>query len=198
MGDALLTRASLLARLGDPEDRGAWEQFVELYGSLVYGFARRRGLQNADAADLTQEVFLAVARAAGRWRYDPRRGSFRGWLYGLTRNKVARWLRRRCTEPVGSGDTGAHRRLAEEPCPGADPEADWEQEFRRQVLRMASARVRDAFAPTTWEAFRRTAVEGESGAAVAAALGMSVGAVYVARSRVLARLTEQVRLVMAE
>ena len=64
-GDALLTRASLIARLGDPEDRAAWQEFVELYGGLVYGFARKRGLQDADAADLTQEVFLAVARAAG-------------------------------------------------------------------------------------------------------------------------------------
>src|SRR5205807_1606188 len=70
MADALLTRASLLARLRDPKDRAAWQQFVELYGSLVYGFVRRRGLQDADAADLTQEVFLAVAQAAGRWQYD--------------------------------------------------------------------------------------------------------------------------------
>src|SRR5437763_4484713 len=82
MADSLPTRASLLARLGDPEDRAAWRQFVELYASLVYGFARQRGLQDADAADLTQEVFLAVARQAGRWQYDPQRGSFRGWLLG--------------------------------------------------------------------------------------------------------------------
>src|SRR5438552_5027070 len=100
MGDALLTRASLLARLGNPQDRAAWQQFVELYGSLVYGFARRRGLQDADAADLTQDVFLAVARSAGRWEYDPRLGTFRGWLYGLTRNKVARFLQRRRLRPV--------------------------------------------------------------------------------------------------
>src|SRR5947208_2425676 len=88
MGDALLTRPSLIARLGDPADRAAWRQFVELYGGLVYGFARRRGLQDADAADLTQEVFLAVARAAGRWRFDRGRGSFRGWLHGITRHKI--------------------------------------------------------------------------------------------------------------
>ncbi len=198
MGDPLRTRASLLARLGDASDRRAWEEFVELYGSLVYGFARRHGLQDADAADLTQEVFVAVSRAAGRWRYDPERGSFRGWLYGLTRHKVARLLRRRCREPVGSGDSGAHRRLAEEPGPGTDPAADWEREFERQVFRVAAARVRDAFAPTTWNAFWRTAVEGASGAAVASELGISVGAVYVARSRVLARLTQQVRQMRAE
>jgi len=198
MGDALLTRASLLARLGDPEDRAAWCQFVELYGSLVYGFARQRGLQDADAADLTQEVFLAVARAMGRWRYDPRQGSFRGWLYGITRNKVVGFLQRRRSQPVGTGDTDAQMRLAEEPCPGMDPEGDWEREFQRQLFRMAAARIQDGFAPTTWMAFWRTAVEGKSGASVAQELGVSVGAVYVARSRVLARLTEQVRQLQTE
>src|SRR5262245_61939092 len=118
MGDALQTRASLLARLGDPQDRAAWKQFVELYGGLVYGFARRHGLQDADAADLTQEVFLAVSRAVGRWHYDPRQGSFRGWLFGLTRNKLAKFLQRRRGQPVGSGDSGARRLLDAQPSPG--------------------------------------------------------------------------------
>jgi RNA polymerase sigma-70 factor (ECF subfamily) len=198
MGDALLTRASLLARLGDPLDHSAWQQFVELYGSLVYSFARRRGLQDADAADLTQEVFLSIAQAAGRWRYDPRQGSFRGWLYAITRKKIARFLQGRQTQPVGSGDSGACQRLAEEPSPGPDLEATWEQEFQQQLFRLAATQVQDSFAPTTWQAFWRTAVEGKSGAAVSAELGLSVGAVYVARSRVLARLTDRIRQLQAE
>jgi RNA polymerase sigma factor (sigma-70 family) len=198
MGDALLTRPSLIARLGDPADRAAWRQFVELYGGLVYGFARRRGLQDADAADLTQEVFLAVARAAGRWRFDRGRGSFRGWLHGITRHKIGKWLERRRRQPPGSGDTDARLRLAEEPAPGPDAGADWEQEFRRRLFRLAAEQVRGGFAPATWEAFWLTAVEGRSGAAAAAALGLSVGAVYVARSRVLARLTERIRAMRAE
>src|SRR5206468_1749368 len=109
MADALLTRPSLLVRLRDPKDRAAWQQFVHLYGSLVYGFVRQRGLQDADAADLTQDVFLAVSQAAGRGQYDASRGSFRGWLYGITRNKLAKFLRRRHLQPVGSGDTNAQR-----------------------------------------------------------------------------------------
>jgi RNA polymerase sigma-70 factor (ECF subfamily) len=193
MPDALLTRASLLVRLRDRQDRAAWQQFVELYGSLVYGFARQRGLQDADAADLTQEVFLALARAAGRWQYDPRRGTFRAWLHGVTRNKLAKFLHRRRAEPVGSGDTNAQSRLAEQPDPDYDSEAAWELEFQQQLFRMAAAQIQGNFAPTTWKAFWRTAVEGASAAEVAAELGMSVGAVYVARSRVLARLAEQVR-----
>src|SRR5947209_2849746 len=161
-GDALRTRASLLARLGDPEDRAAWQQFVSLYGGLVYGFARKHGFQDADAADLTQEVFLAVARSAGRWRFDRRQGSFRGWLYGITRHKIGKFLERRRAQPAGGSDAGL--RLAEEPAPGPDPAAAWEEEFRRRLFRLAADQVRASFAPTTWEAFRLTAVEGQSGA----------------------------------
>jgi RNA polymerase sigma factor (sigma-70 family) len=198
MGDVLLTRASLLARLRDPADGAAWRQFVELYGGLVYGFARRRGLQCADAADLTQDVFLAVAQGAGRFQYDPLRGSFRSWLRGVTRHKIAQLLRERRSQPIGAGDSDAQRRLAEEPNPESDLDADWEQEFQRQLFRLAAAHVQENFAPTTWKAFWQTAVEGRSGAAVAAELSLSVGAVYVARSRVLARLTEQIRQMQAE
>jgi RNA polymerase sigma-70 factor (ECF subfamily) len=193
MGDPLLTRASLLARLRDPLDSAAWRQFVELYGGLVYSFARQRGLQDADAADLTQEVFLAVAQAAGRFHYDPRQGKFRGWLYGVTRNQVNRFLHRRRAQPVGSGDSNVHERLTEVPSRPADTETLWEQEYHQQLFRMAAAEIRDNFSPTTWKAFWTTAVDGKPSADAATELGLSLGAVYVARSRVLAQLTEQVR-----
>jgi RNA polymerase sigma factor (sigma-70 family) len=193
MGDALLTRASLLARLADPRDQNAWQQFIELYGGLVYGFTRLRGLQDADAADLTQEVLLAVAQMAGRWQYDPRKGTFRGWLYRITRNKIAKFLQKRRHQPVGSGDSDVNQLLAEEPSREPNLETTWEQEYQQQLFRLAAAEIQGHFAPTTWKAFWLTAVEGKSGADVAAELGLSVGAVYVARSRVLMRLTQRVR-----
>src|SRR5262245_38436691 len=118
MTDALLTHPSLLARLRDPHDRAAWQQFVTLYGSLVYGFVRQRGLQDADAADLTQEVFLAVSQVAGRWQYDPQKGSFRGWLFGITRHQLANFLQHRRPASVGSGDSNAQQRLEQHPSPG--------------------------------------------------------------------------------
>ncbi|OAI50324.1 RNA polymerase subunit sigma-70 [Planctomycetaceae bacterium SCGC AG-212-F19] len=198
MPDALLTRASLLVRLRDPQDRPAWEQFVELYGSVVYRFVRRRGLQDADAADLTQEVLQAVAQSMGRWQYDPAQGTFRGWLFGMTRHKIAHFLQRRQRQAIGSGDTGANQRLGEAPCPEGDGESTWDQEYQEQLFRLAAEHVRPSFAPATWQAFWMTAVEGKSAAEVGSALGLSVGAVYVAKSRVLARLAERVQELQAE
>lgn len=198
MADALLTRASLLVRLRDPEDSAAWQQFVTLYGGLIYGFVRKRGLQDADAADLTQEVFQAMAKMAGRWQYDPRQGTFRGWLYAITRNQLAKFLRRRQTHPPGSGGSGAQQRLAAAPSPADDAEDMWEREYRQQLFRLAAEQVRGHFAEATWQAFWRTAVQGQGAAEVAAELRMSVGAVYVAKSRALARLTEQIRLLQTE
>ena len=192
MADALLTRASLLARLGDREDGAAWQQFIELYGGLVYGFVRRRGLQDADAADLTQEVFLVVAETIGRWHYDRGKGSFRGWLFGITRNKLARSLRRRYSDPLGAGDSNSRQRLDEQPSREPALESAWEEEYQQQLFRLAAGQVQESFSPTTWQAFWQTAVEGKSAAKVGAGLGLSVGAVYVARSRVLARLVQQI------
>jgi RNA polymerase sigma-70 factor (ECF subfamily) len=165
---------------------------------VVYRFVRRRGLQDADAADLTQEVLQAVAQSMGRWEYDPAQGTFRGWLFGMTRHKIARFLQRRQRQAIGSGDTGANQRLGEEPSPEGDGESTWNQEYQEQLFRVAAEQVRPSFAPATWQAFWMTAVEGKSAAEVGAGLGLSVGAVYVAKSRVLARLTERVQELQAE
>src|SRR5262249_62066862 len=88
MADSPTTQWGLLARSRDPRDGDAWAEFVEVYAPLVYGLARRHGLQDADAADLTQDVLRSVARAAPRFAYDPRRGSFRGWLFPVARHPL--------------------------------------------------------------------------------------------------------------
>jgi len=106
---------------------------------------------------------------------------------------LARFLQRRGTQAQGSGDTAANQRLSEEPDPAAEPEAAWEEEYHKHVFRLACERVRPVVAAATWDAFWRTAVEGQETSAVARTLGMSVGAVYVAKSRVLTRLTEEIR-----
>jgi RNA polymerase sigma factor (sigma-70 family) len=190
MQESPATRASLLVRLRDGDDGGAWREFVHLYAPVVYGFARKRGLQDADAADLMQEVLRSVASAAQRLEYDPARGTFRGWLFTVTRNKVFNFLESRSRRVQGSGDSRVQQRLEQH----ADGHlsADWEADYQRALAAQAMERVKSEFQATTWEAFIQTSVEGRSPAQVGMRVGLSVGAVYVAKSRVIARLRQEV------
>jgi len=195
MQESPATRASLLVRIRDPHDQDAWRQFVDIYASVVYGFARKRGLQDADAADLMQEVLRAVARTADRLDYDPNRGSFRGWLYTVTRNKIFNFLNGRKNHERGSGDTGAQERLEEQAAHQDDAASLWDQEYERRLFDWAAEQARPEFQGATWQAFWQTAVEGQGAKEVGDRLGLSLGAVYVAKSRVLARIREQVQQV---
>src|SRR3954447_9715396 len=124
MAQIPLTRASLLVRLRDPRDEVAWAEFIDLYGALVYNYARKQGLQDADAADLGQEVLRAVAASVGRLDYDPRRGLFRNWLFTLIRRKLSDWRAAQGRRPCGSGDPATQELLEKVPAPPAD-EAAW-------------------------------------------------------------------------
>jgi len=187
MPEPPVTRPSLLVRLRDVRDAPAWAQFVQVYAPLIYGFARRQGLQDADAADLTQEVLQAVAGAIRGLDYDPTRGSFRGWLFTVVRSRLSNFRRRRRSHlDEGSGDTAVQQTLAGVPAPDHDG-AWWDQEHERRLFAWAAEQVRPAVEPGTWRAFWGTAVEGRPAKEVAAALGLSVAAVYMAKSRVLAR-----------
>jgi RNA polymerase sigma factor (sigma-70 family) len=190
--DSPATRVSLLLRLRNPQDDAAWGEFVELYTPLVYGQLRKHGLQDADVADLSQEVFATVARAVGQFDYDPQRGTFRSWFFTIVRRKLSDWWSTRAHRPRGSGDTDTHRLLEQWPAP-KPAEDEWEADWERRVFAWACERVRRDVTLPTWQAFWRTAFEGQSCKQVATDLGLSVAAVYLARSRVLARLQELVQ-----
>jgi RNA polymerase sigma-70 factor (ECF subfamily) len=186
-----VTRASLLLQIRDSANHGAWREFVDLYGPVVYGFARKRGLQDADAADLMQDVMRSVSTAIGRLDYDRHQGTFRGWLFTITRNKVFNFLSARRIRPQGSGDSSMNRMLDSHPDEneGADT---WEIEYQRRLASLAMERVKGEFQENTWRAFWLTAVQGMPVAEVSRQVGLSAGAIYVAKSRVLARLKEEV------
>ena len=198
MTDAPITRPSLLVRLRDPQDERAWAEFVEIYAPLVHRLARARGLQEADAADLVQEVFRAVASAIDRWDPDSRLGSFRGWLFRIARNLMVNALVARRRHPRGSGDTEVGRLLEEQPAPDPGTSALFEAEYRRRLFQWAVEQVRGEFREPTWQAFWRTGVEDQSPKEVAEALGMPVGTVYVYRNRVMARLKQKIQQVEGE
>ena len=192
MQESPATRASLLVRLRDGEDAEAWQEFVRLYAPVIYGFARKRGLQDADAADLMQDVLRSVSSAVHRLEYDPLRGTFRGWLFTVTRNKVFNFLDSRSRRVQASGDSRMQQRLEQHAGGDGNLSADWEADYQRAMAAQAMDRVKGEFQAATWEAFLLTAVEGRTPAQVAPRVGLSVGAIYVAKNRVIARLRQEI------
>jgi RNA polymerase sigma-70 factor (ECF subfamily) len=178
------TPASLLERLRQPAQEQAWARFVELYTPLLYSWARRTGCAEADAADLVQEVLTLLVRKLPEFTYDWHR-SFRGWLHVVARN-CWRNLRRRARLPRTANAPEPDELAAPEPA-----EPFWEAEYRQRLVGRALALMRAEFEPTTWKACWECAVEGRRAADVARELGVRVGTVYAAKSRVLSRLRQE-------
>jgi RNA polymerase sigma-70 factor (ECF subfamily) len=188
MDDSAKTRHSLLLRIRDTQDSRAWSEFVAIYEPLVYRQTRRRGFQHADALELTQDVLVAVSKSIDRWQADPACGSFRGWLFRVARNLMINLLIQQRRHPQAAGSTDLQQLLAQVADPAADESAVFDLEYRRSVFRWAAEQIKSEFRPATWQAFWTTCVDGRAVQEVASELGMSTGAVYVARSRVMARL----------
>lgn len=193
MAEVPTTRPSLLLRLRDAGDGGAWTDFEQLYAPLIYHYARKHGLQDADAADVRQEVLRLVAHAIRGFEYDARRGSFRGWLYTVARNQVRKFFERRRPFEQGSGDSAAQQALEEHPAADVADASAWDEEYERRLFTYAAAQIRGDFSDATWQAFWQTAVEGRAAKEIASQLRLTVAAVYLAKSRVMARLKEHIK-----
>ena len=190
----LRTSGTLLLRLRQLDDREAWGEFVEQYTPRIFAWCRRYRLQDSDAADVTQEVLGKLVKAIRTFDYDASRGSFRGWLKTVTNNAVRDFLEDLARPGRGSGDTQIGGLLAALQAPDAiqDLTASLEEEAERELLREAEARVQMRVQPNTWEAYRLTALKNVAASDAAAELGMPVSEVYVAKSRVLKMLREEV------
>ena len=193
MNNAPITRPSLLLRLRDVEDIEAWREFVRLYTPLVFSHCTHRGLQEADAADVAQEVMHVAAQVMPEFQYDAQRGKFRGWLLQTTRHRLYKFFARQHRAVQPTSETSIERFLDQEP--GADEQARWDEDYRQRLFDWAAEKARPEFQSATWNAFWLTAVEAVSVKEVAARLGISIGAVYIARSRVIARLRELIETV---
>ena len=190
------TRVSLLTRLKDETDTAAWREFVRLYGPVVYKFARKRGLSDADAADLMQVVLRDVAHNAGKIQYDPNHESFSDWLFAATRQTLSTYLSAQNERPYWTAGNGS---LV--PCvtdQESEQDSDWQAEYLRQLTAKAAGLVKREFPLSTWQAFWKTEVDGLPAQDVGLELKMTAGAVYVAKSRVLARLHGEVRRLQTE
>jgi RNA polymerase sigma-70 factor (ECF subfamily) len=176
------TPVSLLERLRRPDEDRAWARFVDLYSPLLFSWARGVGLNEADAADLVQDVFTVLLEKLPTFTYRPSQ-SFRAWLRAVTLNKYRERRRRRAPVQAADGMLDA--------LPEREGNAFWEAEYRERLASRAMQVMCAEFQPATWQAFWETVVAGRPGAEVAAELGLSVNAVYVAKSRVLRRLRQE-------
>lgn len=186
------TRDSLIYRVKDPADGHAWEEFSRMYRPIIYRVARTRGMQEADAQDLAQQVLMSVAAAIGRWERNDEDCRFRNWLSRITRHAIIKSLSRGPRD-LAVGGTGVLNLLEEHAEPDPATSELIESEYRRQLYLKAAARVRVDIKPQSWQAFAMTVLDGVSIEEAAARLNRSVGSVYAVRSRVMRRLREAVR-----
>ncbi len=178
------TRISLLARLEKPGDNEAWQVFENTYAPAIYRIARKRGLQSADAEDVTQKVLLSAAKKVPEWDQSSN-GSLRAWLITITRNLLLNELSRRKPDVGQGGDQTQEDHLCNLKTVGT---IDWE--YRRVAFRFAAEQLEGQFREVIWQSFWRTAVEQQDPTTVANDLGISVGSVYTNKSRVLKRIRD--------
>lgn len=188
--NALETRATLLIRLRNASDHDAWRLFASIYTPLIYRYAMKHGLQDADAADVAQETMCNVVRVIRDFQYDPERGSFRGWLLTVVRNTLRKRYRETQHQAVGSGDSGVNAMLQQ--YSDTNLEEEWDREYQLWMFHKVAKWIQNEFQSRTWEAFWKTTVDGVEVERVSKELSMSPGAIYIARSRVLAKIRSEI------
>lgn len=192
------TQPSLLVKIRDEDDGESWSRFVEIYTPAIFGFLKLQGLQDADAADLTQDVMTSVAGAIKSFEYQPERGRFRGWLFTLVQNRLRNFWRGSEKRPVAKGDTQSYQRLLEHPDGATNAAEAWDREYEHGLYVAAAEQVRCKVSESTWIAFFSTVVDGKSTAQVAAQLNMSPAAVRLARARVIAKIKQEIQWIDGE
>jgi RNA polymerase sigma factor (sigma-70 family) len=191
-----LTNHSLLARLRiRPVDSAAWRDFNRRYGPLIGLWCQRRGLGDADAQDVTQDVLARLVSALRTFVYDPR-GGFRRWLFAVCRNAIHDFRRHERQPARGTGDSGVARLLNEVPAP-QDSRRVLAEFYDLELFEQALARVRRRVAEHNWQAFVRSTLEGDSAEETARALGLHVGMVYVARCKITRMLSDELQRLQA-
>jgi RNA polymerase sigma-70 factor (ECF subfamily) len=185
-----ITRPSLLLR-AQTGDEGAWKDLTELYRPLIVGWLVHQGVPAAEVDDLVQDILLTVVRSLPAFTHSGRCGAFRAWLRTIARNSACDFWRDRERQARASGDTGVAELLGQLEDPDSSLNRQWEAQHDAYVLRYLLDLMELEFEQTTVQAFRQVALEGAAPETAAQELGLTVGAVYKAKSRVLLRLRQE-------
>ena len=190
------TRFSLIEKLKSPNEMDAWTEFAAIYQPLIISICRNKGLQHADANDVAQEVLSRVSKSIEKFDSDRTGATFRGWLYRITRNLTVDFFRRRNKDPLEHAVTpDEFQELVD---PTTDESREFQLGFQKQLFLVVAQSVESQVQPQTWSAFWKVEVERQAPSDVALELGISRGAVYVAKSRVIAKLRQEVGKRMQE
>ena len=177
------TRQSLLTRLKNSEDQQGWQRFFDTYAGVIHALAVRSGLNAAEADDALQETLLSVAREMPGFRYDPTKGSFKGWLFQISRRRIADQFRRRARRQRDGDDVDDF--IQNTPDPNGDGlDRLWEEEWRENQLQLAIERVKQKVAARQWQMFDLAALQNLPMAKVCELLGVNRAQVYMAKMRV--------------
>ncbi|OYW19372.1 MAG: hypothetical protein B7Z55_08955, partial [Planctomycetales bacterium 12-60-4] len=175
-------------------DSVAWHRLCEVYGPIVYRWAKAKGLQGSDAADIGQEVFRTVAMKIGGFRRDRPGDTFRGWLWTITHHKLGDYFRLLNSRPQATGGSTNHLQLYQQPeSLSLDSNMVEDAETECEILHRVLAQIRLEFELTTWQAFWRMTVDGLSADQVMNEVGLSAAAVRQAKYRVLRRLRDEMK-----
>jgi RNA polymerase sigma factor (sigma-70 family) len=202
-GDKLIpTRASLLERLKDLGDQGSWNDFYQTYRELIYSVARRAGLNENDADEVVQDTVIAVARKMPGFRYDPAKDSFKGWLLTVTRWRILDQFQKRgpaagqsIPKPLPAHDEETRTATVERvpDSAGFDLRAIWDEEWERNLLQTALARIKRQVHPQHYEIYHLHVILEQPVREVTRALGVNAGQVYLAKHRVGSLLKNEIR-----
>jgi RNA polymerase sigma-70 factor (ECF subfamily) len=184
------TSDSLLERLAGAPTDDDWRRLNDLYQPLLRTWIARAGVPTSDVDDLVQDVLVVVFRKVGGFERRGK-GAFRAWLRTILTNRVRDYFRGQKYRPTATGGSDFQRWLDELESPDSALSRQWDHDHDVHVLKSLMQRVQGDFAPATWQAFRRHALEGEPAVQVAEALGLSLNAVLLAKSHVLKRLRQE-------
>jgi len=187
------TTQSFLDQLA-AHDNDAWSSFLNVYGAAIHEYCLRRGLQDSEANDVRQDVLLAVEQQLVTGKHDPNKGSFRGWIFGVSRNLINQNIRKR-NRLIATGNSKILNKLDELEAAKPELSGEFEFEYRRQLFKWAAELVKRRINDSSWQAFWRTTIDGKPPNEVAEDLGMTVGAVYTAKCRVIAHLQKQLQAI---
>jgi RNA polymerase sigma-70 factor (ECF subfamily) len=182
------TSHTLLDRLSQGGDEESWQILVDLYSPLLRTWLLRYDVSPADCDDLIQEVLLVVVRELPAFRHNQRTGAFRAWLRQIMVHRLRNAWRARDHEAHASQREEISRRLDALEADGGEASGTWDREHDQYVVHKLLDLVEPRFERTTWMAFRRLTLDGQDARQVATELGMSLNAVFTAKSRVLCEL----------